>query len=453
MLRLRTIVLALALLLVAPLLVALGAAAYVLWELPPSQGERVRGPHDLIGVLAQGSYVWVVPAGEEQVVLIDAGVDQDAEAVRAEVRDREILAVLLTHAHPEQISGLAGLPPDVPVYLHEADHGLLSGEEQPGGWLSGWYGLLPVPELAVEPRPVAHDERLELGEASFRAIHAPGHSPGSVVWVWEDVLFTGGALLASSPLQRPPPVLADDDEQAAESLEKLLRYDFDHVADAHTGIVSNARSDLHRFLGKKTEPPEIRLRGPDQPLPGDGPEIEQDGLYVESRIPEADGSRPALLVLDSGEEWVLSRTPAEAWSAYTGRRVTVRGRLRAPQASPGLPAGLVVDVEAIEPVEGPGRREPRAPAPQVVSGADALKGAASRFVRVRGEVQVLEPLASGATHGEGTLLLDDGTEALLAGPLTLPRQQPVELLARIHAGDGTLWIVASRACTQGEPCP
>ena len=76
-------------------LFVLGVAA----QLPGGGAARLDAPHEAHGVMATGSYAWVVPAGKGQVVIVDAGQDPDARALSTEVGGREVLAILLTHAH------------------------------------------------------------------------------------------------------------------------------------------------------------------------------------------------------------------------------------------------------------------------------------------------------------------------------------------------------------------
>ena len=443
MLRLRSILFAVAVLLIAPLILAMAVSAYVLWDQPPSQGERIRAPHGLVGVRSGGAYAWVLPASDDAVVLIDTGLDPEASAITDEIRGRDVLAVLLTHAHPEQVGGLGNFG-EVPVYVGEGDAPLIRGEAQPGGWLAHWFsvvsttlrGPMAVPATLHE---LEGGEKLEIGGLELVAISVPGHSDGGIVWAWEDVLFTGGALMASSPPQLLPAAMSNDVELAERSLEALLPYAFDHVADSHTGIVSNARADLHRLLGSKLEPPSIRLQGPTEPGASEGPQIEEVGLYTQAAQPGPDGLAPAVLVLDDGNQWVLSGSPIPDHRNLVGRRVIVRGRLLAPEASPGLPAGLVIEVDQAEIAPGHADDE----VVMRVTTQSELAGAIHRWVVVEGTITRLVPLAQGARFGEGQLSLPDGTVVPVSAPLAIPLHEPVLLNAQVQRSRGSLHVSAS----------
>ena len=436
--------------LLVPLLGAMSVAAFVLWDMPPPQAPRVRAPHEVVGVHARGTTMWVVPVDDDAVVLVDAGLDPEALALEAEVRDRTILAVLLTHAHLEQIAGLAAYP-DVPVYVGEGDKGLLLGEERPQGWLAGWFAELMDPPADIgEVRTVSHEQTVELGGATFRAVHVPGHTDGHIVWAFRDILFTGGAVLAGSPLQLMPSPLSNDPELAKRSLDALLRYDFDVIADGHSGFTSNARAELHRFLEATLEPAEVTLQGPQVPGPDSGPEVEQTGLLVRQAAPDADGTQPVLLVLDQGPQWVLEIGDLDV-GPFDGRRVTVRGTLRAPDARPGLPGRLVVDVDGVHLI--PGQVANAGVGVEALVDEAGVADAVHQWRTARGVVRELVPLARGATFGEGIFVLDNGDEVALAAPLTVPIGQPVTCLGRIVQDGEGLWFAVHRSCDAGPPEP
>ena len=107
----------------APLRGVVVDAHKVQTALAPSPPERSQ----LEGVEAactSGSINWIVPV-IDGVVLIDAGFDERGEVLLRQLRGRRVLAVLLTHAHPDH-RGAAHLL-SAPVYLGSDDVPLLDG--------------------------------------------------------------------------------------------------------------------------------------------------------------------------------------------------------------------------------------------------------------------------------------------------------------------------------------
>lgn len=153
------------------------------------------------GRARSNAYVYA-PAGASCVV-VDPGAGA-AAPVAAFVRERRLVpeAILLTHGHPDHVWSARPLSVawDVPVYLHPADD----------GWLAdpACGGLLPVVRLGgrvagrlcrlCPPRlePMSDGDVLELAGASFRVLHTPGHTRGSVCLLTGGLCFTGDTVFA-----------------------------------------------------------------------------------------------------------------------------------------------------------------------------------------------------------------------------------------------------------------
>ncbi len=112
-----------------------------------------------------------------EAVLIDPGdeVDQLLE-VLAQHQLRAI-AILLTHAHLDHITGVASAKKllGVRVWLHEADNFLYERVVQQGMA----FGFRVDPQPPVE-HFYAAEQKLRFGEYEIAVLHTPGHCPGGV---------------------------------------------------------------------------------------------------------------------------------------------------------------------------------------------------------------------------------------------------------------------------------
>ena len=126
--------------------------------------------------------IWIV-GDESDVVVFDAA--HTAQPIIDAVGGRNVVAVICTHGHNDHVTVAPDLGKalDAPVFLHPADDVL-------------WRMTHPDSEFqAVEDGLV-----LRAGSVELRALHTPGHSPGSVCWfapdlnavVSGDTLFSGG---------------------------------------------------------------------------------------------------------------------------------------------------------------------------------------------------------------------------------------------------------------------
>jgi glyoxylase-like metal-dependent hydrolase (beta-lactamase superfamily II) len=152
-------------------------------------------------------------------VLFDAGTRWARPRILRQLRGREVRLVALTHCHPDH-QGAAKAACDtfgVPLACHGDDAAAAEGRAP----------MLPrsrVLDLAVQllwagpPCPVG--KRLREGDdvAGFRVVHAPGHTPGHVVFfrardrvaIGGDVLANLNFLTGRPALREPPAILSAD---------------------------------------------------------------------------------------------------------------------------------------------------------------------------------------------------------------------------------------------------
>ncbi|MEH0930340.1 MBL fold metallo-hydrolase [Micromonospora sp. CPCC 205558] len=128
--------------------------------------------------------VWVIGDDRECVVL-DA--PHDVAAILALVGDRQVRAILATHAHDDHVRAAPELAEatGAPVLLHAADRVL-------------WDLVHPH----LPPHGELHDgQSIEVGGTTLRVLHTPGHSPGACSFHAPELgaVFTGDTLFAGGP--------------------------------------------------------------------------------------------------------------------------------------------------------------------------------------------------------------------------------------------------------------
>ena len=128
--------------------------------------------------------VWVV-GDDAQCLVIDAA--HDAEAIAEAVGSREVVAVLLTHAHDDHIdaAGDLRLATGALTALHPADTML-------------WERVHPSTPAG---RDLVDGEVVHVAGTRIEVLHTPGHSPGSCCFYAPElgVVFTGDTLFAGGP--------------------------------------------------------------------------------------------------------------------------------------------------------------------------------------------------------------------------------------------------------------
>lgn len=204
--------------------------------------------------------VYVVDDGDR--TLVDAGWPGDEATVRAGLDDiglgpEDIDRVLLTHYDADHVGTLARLTPDLdaPIFVHHEEVPYVAGERLPP-WTARngiealhrlYYRRLDLPDLPI--RPVRDGD--EFG--AFRVYHAPGHTPGHVVYVHEglDAVFLGDlAFVAGGSLRPSGRFTSYDDQQVEESIRTLLdrvpRFGF--VCPGHGPPFEDGRDRLRRVV-------------------------------------------------------------------------------------------------------------------------------------------------------------------------------------------------------------
>src|SRR6476646_8218894 len=128
--------------------------------------------------------VWIV-GDREECVIIDS--PHDAAAIIDQVRGRKVLAILLTHAHNDHIGAAREVAAAVgaPIILNPED-------------LVLWKQVYPDTD---PDRYHSDGDVFEVGGATLKAIHTPGHSPGSTCFYLESegTVFTGDTLFNGGP--------------------------------------------------------------------------------------------------------------------------------------------------------------------------------------------------------------------------------------------------------------
>ncbi|MHC5227634.1 MBL fold metallo-hydrolase [Enterococcus sp. LJL99] len=147
------------------------------------------------GVIQENCYLIY---NDEHLLIIDPGNDAENISALIQKTNKKVAAILLTHTHYDHIGAVESLRKEyqVPVYVSPLEQAWLSNPELN---LSGLVRHDDMPDVIVRPAEVEFTySDYEIGGMRFSVMPTPGHSIGSVSFLFDDFVISGDALFKGS---------------------------------------------------------------------------------------------------------------------------------------------------------------------------------------------------------------------------------------------------------------
>lgn len=161
--------------------------------------------------------------------IVDPGASSENIIEAIEKNDLNIKYILLTHGHFDHVGAVAALKKrfKAPIYLHKNDRNFL---ENPKEVRESAFGLQI--EAANVDVFVNDGDEIPFSDDKIKVIVSPGHTIGSVCYLFENYLFAGDTLFNGSIGRTDFP--ESDNSLMMESLKKLKELDDDiYVLSGH----------------------------------------------------------------------------------------------------------------------------------------------------------------------------------------------------------------------------
>lgn len=152
------------------------------------RSERPRIVKFVVGPLLTNCYI-VYGERSRKGILIDPGAHDPGVTEYIRSNGLEVMYTLNTHGHADHIQADAAF--GFPVLIHRLDGPCLWN---PLANLSIFAGG-SVPRLRAE-RLLEDGDTVDVGDLKFKVIHTPGHTPGGISILCEDMLFSGDTLFS-----------------------------------------------------------------------------------------------------------------------------------------------------------------------------------------------------------------------------------------------------------------
>lgn len=144
-----------------------------------------------LGILETNCYI---VENDRAVLVIDPGAEPERVIDQIRAINKPVTAILLTHTHFDHIGAVDELCRqfDVPLYAADKEKYWLTNSEFNGSQKYSAYGM---PEIIVRqiPKVLVKGSRT-IGTFQFDVYETPGHSPGSLSFVFDDFAVVGDTL-------------------------------------------------------------------------------------------------------------------------------------------------------------------------------------------------------------------------------------------------------------------
>lgn len=182
--------------------------------------------------------------------LVDAGCGRSEDRLLKNIRScgidlNEIEYLLITHCHFDHTGGAKTLKDRLQckIVAHELDAQFIEQGDD-AVTAASWYGSSIQPFI-IDRKLSGAQENIHLGGRVIRAIHTPGHSPGSVVY---EVESDGFKVLFAQDVHGPlDPSFLSDREDYLRSLKLLLSLEVDILCEGHFGVYKG-KKDVEQFI-------------------------------------------------------------------------------------------------------------------------------------------------------------------------------------------------------------
>lgn len=184
---------------------------------------------------ANNANAYLIDGGKK--ILVDPGhahllshvVDQLAEL---SLRPEELDLIIATHGHPDHVEALqilSRLPALTAMHTVEAEFAAAMGA------------------LDFQPSLKLQEGDLRVGGMSFRVLHTPGHSPGSLClyWIEAKALFSGDVIFRQGLGRTDLP--GGSGEALKASITRLSKLDVEYLLPGHGEWISGAENVKANF--------------------------------------------------------------------------------------------------------------------------------------------------------------------------------------------------------------
>ncbi|QTQ07214.1 MBL fold metallo-hydrolase [Macrococcoides canis] len=144
-----------------------------------------------LGMIETNCYIL---ENEQEILIVDPGSEPERLIDTIGKTDKKVIGVLLTHAHFDHIGAVDAICShyQCALYMSQNEKYFLTDPLKNGSEKFRQYGIEPV---IVNQQPKYLDNGVQqIGTFSFEVRHTPGHSPGSLSFIFKNFAIVGDTL-------------------------------------------------------------------------------------------------------------------------------------------------------------------------------------------------------------------------------------------------------------------
>jgi len=194
----------------------------------------------LVGQMQNFSYLIGDESSKEGAV-VDPAWENDKILSIASKHDLNIKFILITHSHYDHVEGVKEMvdATDAVVYVHEDDSDEIKNR-----------GINKI-------KTIDENDEINIGKINIKVMHTPGHSPGSVCYLFDNKIITGDMLFVEAIGRVDLP--GGDIEKMFNSLQKLKKLDdnievypgHDYGSIKHSTIAHEKKNNAYMKASKE----------------------------------------------------------------------------------------------------------------------------------------------------------------------------------------------------------
>lgn len=144
-----------------------------------------------LGMIETNCYIL---ENEQEILIVDPGSEPERLIDTIGNTDKKVIGVLLTHAHFDHIGAVDAICShyQCALYMSQIEKYFLTDPLKNGSEKFRQYGIEPV---IVNQQPKYLDNGVQqIGTFNFEVRHTPGHSPGSLSFIFKNFAIVGDTL-------------------------------------------------------------------------------------------------------------------------------------------------------------------------------------------------------------------------------------------------------------------